>query len=193
MGRTTIRQERDNSDVVCWGSLLLETRQHRDRNPSGVRAGRAVLRSCRRRVHDEGTISHQVVGRRNKRRQRSDLSLVADQLLFRFLRRAAVMRLHRVTTLTRSNSRNRIVNHISSDCAIAAPEQAATGHPDRDAEGQQQTNHFVREEPTHSARSLLPASKRYKRSPRNICIVFVPFVAQFCNRSLVSLEHREKT
>ena len=193
MGRTTIRQERDNGDVVCWGSLLLETRQHRDRNASGVGAGRAVFRSGRRRVHDEGTILHQVVRRRNKRRQRSDLSLVPDNLLFRFLRPAAVMRLRCVTTLTRCNCRNRIVNHISSHRAIAAAEQAAAGHPDRDAEGQQQTHHFVCEEPTHSARSLLPATKRYKRSARNICIVFVPFVAQFCNRSLVSLEHREKT
>lgn len=137
MGRTKISQEGDNGDVVCVSNLFLETRQHCGRNASGIGDVRTVLRRGRRRVHDEGTIFHQVARRRQKRRQSIGLSQVSDNLLFRFLRRATVMRLHRVTTLTRFNRRNRVVNHIRRDRTIAAAKKATAGHPDRDAEGQQ--------------------------------------------------------
>jgi len=100
-----------------------------------------------------------------------------------------MMRLHCVTTVTGFDCWNRILNDAGSHHAVATPKKAATGHPHRNADGQQQTHHFVREE--HPARSLLPARKRhkrYKQAPAFIRQSFVPFVAHFRNGSLVSLK-----
>ena len=68
---------------------------------------------------------------------------------------------------------------------ITATEKTAAGHPDRYADRQQQSHHFVREEQTHFAGSLLSALLFVEVQTR---IKIVIKFQHFCNRRLVSLK-----
>lgn len=149
---------------------------------------RVALRSRSRRVHRQRTIVHHVVWSGNERRQTDRLPHIAYNLLLRFFRRATVMRLRRVTTLTRVNCRDRVINHPGSHHAVAAPENASAGHPDRNDDGRQQTHRPVREEQSHAAWQSTSGHKKAQGTRQS----FVRFVAHFCNESVVSLKHREK-
>lgn len=130
---------------------------------SGIRYIRAVFRSCSRRVCYERAILHHAARSGNERRQ-----------TFRLLH------LPRVTAFARLDRGN-----FSRHRGITATQQTAAGHPDRNADRQQQSHRFVREEQTHSLAVYSPGVLIVEvRTRIKIVIKF----QHFCNGLLVSLK-----
>ena len=182
VGRATIRRGRNNEGVVRELSLFLEAGQYRHRDTSGVRNVGAVLRRHSRRIHDQRTIFHHPARSGSERRHTFRLLHPGDGLLFWLLSRAAVMRMCRVTTFARLYRVRGIV--LSGHRGIAATEKTAASHPDRDADRQQQSHRFVREEQTHSVSESTPGASICRDLN---CIKIVIKFQHFCNRCLASL------
>jgi hypothetical protein len=79
------------------------------------------------------------------------LKISRDALLWlRLCRGTAVVRTFCVTAIAGLNDVFATLSNLSADRGIRATEEAPAGHPDRDADGQQQSQQFVRKQP-HSA------------------------------------------
>jgi len=99
-------------------------------------------------------ILHHAARTRSERRHTFRLLRFGGGLLLWLFSRAAIMRMRRVAAFTRLD---RVLGALSRDRGVAATEKTAAGHPDREADRQKQSHHFVREEQIHLYGSLLSA------------------------------------